>query len=86
MTGWLDASMAFAVMARLKEQADSIWLATLELKVSFLSAARQGSEVVARGRIVKQGRSVVFLEAELRDESGQLIATSSSTAKLVPLR
>lgn len=86
VTGWLDAAMAHAIMARLGEQAASIWIATLELKVSFLSAARQDTEVVAEGRIVKQGRSVVFLEASLMGPDGALLATCSSTAKLVELR
>lgn len=86
VTGWLDAAMAHAVMARLGEQAGSIWIATLELKVSFLSAARQDTEVVAEGRIVKQGRSVAFLEASLFGPDETLLATSSSTAKLVKLR
>lgn len=86
VTGWMDAAMAYAVMGRLGEDAKTIWLASLELKVSFLSAARQDTEVVAHGRIVKQGRSVVFLEAQLFGPDERLLATSSSTAKLVRLR
>lgn len=86
VTGWMDAAMAYAVMGRLGEEARTIWLASLELKVSFLSAARQDTEVVAHGRIVKQGRSVVFLEAQLFGPDDTLLATSSSTAKLVRLR
>ncbi len=83
VTGWLDAAMAFAMMARATEP---IWLATLELKVSFLAAARDGMEVVATGRIVRAGSSIAFLEAELHDLDGALIATSSSTAKLIKLQ
>ena len=86
VTGWMDAAMAHAVMARLGAEAGSIWIATLELKVSFLSAARQDTEVIAEGRIIKQGRSVVFLEASLFGPDDALIATSSSTVKLVKLR
>lgn len=84
VTGWLDAAMAFAAMARVDQP---IWLATLELKVSFLGPARAETEVVAEGRIVKPGRSIVFLEAQLSErETGTLLATSSSTAKLVALK
>ncbi len=75
--------MAFAVMAR---DQDPVWLATLELKVCFMAPARANSEVVAEGWIVKPGRSIVFLEGKLTErESGKLLATSTSTAKLVPL-
>lgn len=82
VTGWLDAAMSFAVMARLEQP---VWLASLELKVSFLKAARAETEVVAKGWVVKQGRSIVFLEGKLEDIEGTVLATSSSTAKLVPL-
>ena len=83
VTGWLDSAMAFAAMARSQNQ---IWLATLELKVCFLAPARANTEVVADGWIVKPGRSIVFLEAKLSErESGKLLATSTSTAKLVPI-
>ncbi len=83
VTGWLDSAMAFAVMARVQDQ---IWLASLELKVCFMAPARANTEVIAEGWIVKPGRSIVFLEAKLTErESGKLLATSTSTAKLVPL-
>ena len=83
VTGWLDAAMAFAIMARLDHP---VWLATLELKVSFLSASRSGTEVVAKGSIVKQGRSIVFLEGVLEDLDGVVLATSTSTAKLIAIK
>lgn len=83
VTGWLDAAMAFAVMARLDYP---VWLASLELKVSFLSASRSGTEVVAKGSVVKQGRSIVFLEGVLEDLDGTVLATSTSTAKLVAIK
>ena len=84
VTGWMDAAMAFAAMSRTD---GGIWLATLELKVSFLAASRAGMEVVAEGRIVKPGKSIVFLEATLR-EVGQerLLATSSSTRVAIRAR
>ena len=36
--------------------------------------------------IEKRGRKTVFLEATLRNEAGELVAKSSSTAKLVPVK
>ncbi len=84
VTGWLDSAMAFAAMSRADR---SIWLATLELKVSFFGPARAQTEVVSDGWIAKPGRSIVFLESRLTElDGGKVLATSSSTAKLVALK
>jgi acyl-coenzyme A thioesterase 13 len=40
--------------------------ATVEMNVSFLSAARPGDHLVVEGRVLKVGRSVAFGEAEAR--------------------
>lgn len=58
---------------------------TLELKVSMLNPARPG-RILGMGRVIKRGKSVGFIEGELTDESGKLIATGSSTATFVTLK
>ncbi|HUD53310.1 PaaI family thioesterase [Parvibaculum sp.] len=58
---------------------------TLELKVSMLNAARPG-RIIGRGRVIKRGRSVGFIEGELLTEDGTLLATGSSTATFVTLK
>lgn len=55
---------------------------TVDMSVAFL-AGGQGT-LLAEGRVLKAGRSIVFTEAEIRDESGTLIAKSSGTMK--PIR
>lgn len=55
---------------------------TLELKVSFIRPARAGS-LIGRGRIIHRGRSIAFLEAELRNADGELVATATATARIV---
>ena len=58
---------------------------TLEMKVSYIAAARPGT-LTGEGWIVRRGKSVAFTEAELRDSEGTLLATSSSTASFVTLK
>ena len=74
----IDATMAHLVMAI---EPDVVGVNSLELKVSYLAPTFAG-KVVATARIVRKGRSIVFLEGELRDEQQRLTATASSTAKL----
>jgi uncharacterized protein (TIGR00369 family) len=78
VTAWLDCAMAFAVNA--KDPTAS--LASLELKVSFLDRA-EVTTFEAEARILRWGRSVVFLEADLFAPDGRLVARASSTGKLV---
>lgn len=79
ITGMLDATMSHAVFAVVREP---IILPTLEIKVSFLEIARAG-DFVASGTVVRLGKSVVFLEGQLKDPQGKLLATASSTARIL---
>lgn len=79
VTGMLDATMSHAVFAVVRKP---IVLPTLEIKVSFLEIARMG-DLVASGTVVRLGKSVVFLEGQLKDPEGKLLATASSTARIL---
>lgn len=55
---------------------------TLEMKVSYIAQVHPGGTIKADARTVKRGKSVVFVEAELCDEAGKLLATASSTVMI----
>lgn len=82
IAGMLDAAMAHVVFAVLGE---IVIVASLEIKVSYFAVTKPG-ELRATGRIAKLGNSIGFLEAELRDESGSLLAAATSTAKIIRKR
>jgi len=54
---------------------------TTDLHVQFLRPARPG-RLTGRGRIIHRGRDVAFLAGELLDDSGQLVASGTATAKI----
>ncbi len=54
---------------------------TVTLTVNFVSAARSG-RIIATGRVTGGGRSLKFAEAELRHQSGRLLATATATFKV----
>jgi len=58
---------------------------TLEMKVSMLAVAKPG-RLLGYGRILRRGKSVVFVEGDLRDAHGLLLAKGSSTCSLVTLK
>jgi uncharacterized protein (TIGR00369 family) len=82
VTGWLDAAMAQCLIAHAQF---GIAVPTLELKVSFLLPAHPGV-YFADGWIVRYGKRIAFVEAELRDEAGTLIARASSTCAIAQLK
>ena len=78
ITAMLDASMAHAVLA---SEGFKVRVSSIDINVSFLRPARAGA-FAAVGSIVKAGRSVAFLKAELFSDKGELVATATSSAHL----
>jgi len=79
VTGMIDATMSHAVFAAVREP---IILPTLEIKVSFLEIARMG-DLVASGTVVRLGKTIAFLEGQLKDPQGKLLASATSTARIL---
>jgi uncharacterized protein (TIGR00369 family) len=52
------------------------------MTVNFLAPARVG-RLVGEARVTQVGKTVAFIEAKLTDERGTLIATATSTARVV---
>jgi len=76
----LDDTMGPAVFAMGKGE---IFAPTLDLHVSFLKPARPG-RFVGKAKVVSLGKSVAFLEGELFDADGELVAKSTATARVLP--
>ena len=58
---------------------------TVELKINFIRAAKVGP-LFGEGRVVHKGKSIAFLEGELRNSEGQLIATATATVQIQKIR
>lgn len=76
----LDDTLGPTVLLKTKGAA---YCATIDLNVSFRSPARPG-RLIGHGRIVQLGRTVVFLEGELRDPDDTLICRATASARVVP--
>lgn len=59
------------------------YCATIDLNVSFLAPARPG-RFVGIGRITQIGKTIAFLEGELRDASNTVVARATASARVVP--
>jgi uncharacterized protein (TIGR00369 family) len=79
VTTMLDATMTHTAFACAEPVLN---VATMEIKVSFLEPALAGN-FRAVGHLIKEGRSTGFMEGKLYDGEGKLIATATTTVKLV---
>lgn len=78
VTAMLDAVSSHAVFVMSK---DIVAVSTLELKVSFYKPSRAG-QVRAKGQVIKKGRSIAFVSAELYNSEGEKTASLTATAKI----
>lgn len=71
----IDSAMAIAIMALLDENERTV---TVDLTIHYLRPVPEGS-AKASARVVRAGRRVVTVSAELFDAEGKLAATAIST-------
>jgi uncharacterized protein (TIGR00369 family) len=73
----MDATMGVGALSLVCEEMKVV--STLEIKVSFYQPVLSNSEVVCVSSCLKKGKSILFMEAELKNISGQLLAKGSGT-------
>jgi uncharacterized protein (TIGR00369 family) len=55
---------------------------TIDFNISFLKEARPGN-FIAKGRVLRLGRTIAFTEAELFDEAGDMIARATFSNRVM---
>ncbi len=81
ISGWIDAAMAHAAMAR---NGPGIVPMTLELKVSYFAPTRPGL-VIAEAWVERHGKRTSFYEGHLKDAAGTVLAKATSTIMLADM-
>ena len=81
ISGWIDAAMAHAAMAR---NGPGIVPMTLELKVSYFAPTRPGL-VIAEAWVERHGKRTSFYEGHLKDVAGTVLAKATSTILLADM-
>jgi len=74
----LDAAMAVAVRSVLK---DGEGVATVSLTVNYLEPGR--AMLIAKGRVIRCGRTLASAEAAVEDASGRTVAHAVSTMRII---
>ena len=79
LSAMLDDSMGPAVMAMSEGR---FYTTTISLTVNFLAPAKPGPLVV-EAQVTQLGRSIAFMEGRLMAEDGAVLATASTTARVL---
>jgi uncharacterized protein (TIGR00369 family) len=80
VAGYLDEVMGYAYVAATGGEQAPL---NLELSMSLMRLIPEGP-LIGKGRVVKAGRRVIFLEGELLSEDGTVHARATSTALPTP--
>jgi uncharacterized protein (TIGR00369 family) len=79
LAAMLDDTMGAAIWLK---TGGAFYPITIDMTVTFLAAARPG-RLTGEGCVVQLGKTIAFLEAQLREEGGALIARATSSVRLV---
>jgi len=74
----VDAAMSQAARSILEAGAG---VATMSMTLNYLAPAH--GELVCSGSVIRSGRSVAFLEAEVRDDTGKPVCRASASYRLL---
>lgn len=75
----VDAAMSQAVRSLVDK---ALGVATMTMNLTYLAPAR--GEIVCKGTVIKRGRSVMFTEAEVLGEDGELACRASASYRILP--
>jgi uncharacterized protein (TIGR00369 family) len=82
VAAFADSAMSSATITNLRGR--KAYTANTEMKISFLKGVPIGEPITCTARVIGGGQRVTFVEAEVTDSSGTLLAKASSTYLLTP--
>ena len=82
LAAFADSSMGASSVTFAHDR--KVFSANAEMKISFLKAVPVGSELTCTAYVISGGRRAAFVEAEVVDGDGRLVAKASSTYILTP--
>jgi len=60
---------------------DSLGVITIDMSTSFIGGG-SGARLLAEARVLKNGRSMIFVDGEAKNEDGSLVAKAIATVRV----
>ena len=77
LTTLLDATMGAGALTLVADE--GLVVSTIEMQVNFIQAATLNERIIATSTVVRKGKKVIFMRAEIRNEQNKLIAVSNGS-------
>lgn len=84
VAAFADSSMGAASVTYAASQDRKVFSANAEMKISFLKPVKVGADLTCTAYVISGGSRAAFVEADVTDEDGRLVAKASSTYLLTP--
>jgi len=78
----MDATMGVCALSQVIPRGNVV--STIEMKISFLSPGLKGDRLIGTANIIKDGKRLIFVEGEIRNQEGKLIAFATGTFNSYP--
>lgn len=82
VSAFMDATMGVCALSQVI--LDNKVVSTIEMKLSFVSPALIGKKLIGTAKTIKKGKRIVFVEGEIHNEDGDLIAIGTGTFNVYP--
>jgi uncharacterized protein (TIGR00369 family) len=79
----MDATLGVCALSQVCEEMKVV--STVNMNMNFLLPANLGDQLIGRAKVVKAGKRIVFVEAQIFNQKEQLIATGSATMNAYPV-
>ncbi len=73
LAGLIDTVASITSLTQMKR------IVTIELNISYVKAANITTKVIAKGKVIQSGKSLIRTRVELFNEEGQLLTTGNLT-------
>lgn len=78
----MDGTMGVCALSEVV--VDNNVVSTIEMKISFVSPALIGKKLIGTAKTIKKGKRIVFVEGQIHNEDGDLIAMGTGTFNVYP--
>ena len=77
LTTLLDATMGAGALTLVADELKVV--STIEMNVNFIRAALVGETLIAQSSVIRKGKTVIFMRAEIKNEQNQIFAVSTGS-------
>lgn len=60
-------------------------VSTVEFKISYLRPAKLNDQLILKSRLLKSGKSLIFMEADIFNQQNELVAKANGTFNQYPI-